>query len=108
MFDGVNPVELEPQEIHHDHFTRFRQTLGAMDPQLKIILDEIQKLKDDFIRRFNANKEQCHVGSKILTTPTPTALPPSTSASMSSNQPGPTSPLTSASGFSNLEALRGG
>ena len=29
-----------------------------MDPQLKVILDEIQKFKEDFNRRFDAHDEQ--------------------------------------------------
>jgi len=51
------PDTLEPHQIHHTHFTRFRRTLGAMDPQLKVILDEIQKSKEDFNRRFDAHDE---------------------------------------------------
>ena len=34
---------LQPHSIHHDHFTRFRRELGAMEP-LKLILDELKSL----------------------------------------------------------------
>ena len=32
---------LEPHEIIHDHFTRFRKQLGDMDSNTKLILDEL-------------------------------------------------------------------
>jgi len=35
---------LEPHEIFHDHFTRFRKQRGDMDPNTKLILDELRSV----------------------------------------------------------------
>ena len=36
---------LEPHQIKHDHFTRFRHNLGAMDPNFKIMFDELKAMR---------------------------------------------------------------
>jgi hypothetical protein len=46
------PVALAADPPHR-HYTRFQRSLGAMDPQLKMILDEIQRSKMEFGRRFD-------------------------------------------------------
>ena len=35
---------LEPHEIFHDHFTWFRKQRGDMDPNTKLILDELRSV----------------------------------------------------------------
>lgn len=49
---------LEPHEIHHEHFTRLHRNLGAMEPNLKLVLEEIQKSKEDLNRRFDKHNEE--------------------------------------------------
>ena len=36
---------LEPHEIIHDHFTRFRKHIEAMDSNTKLLLDELKSVK---------------------------------------------------------------
>ena len=36
---------MDPHEIDHNHFTRFGKQLGAMDPNLKLILDEFKVVR---------------------------------------------------------------
>ena len=36
---------LEPHQIDHDYFTRFRKQSGAMDPNIQLLLDEIKSVK---------------------------------------------------------------
>ena len=36
---------MDPHEIDHNYFTRFRKQLGAMDPNLKLILDEFKVVR---------------------------------------------------------------
>ena len=35
---------MEPHSIHLEHFTRFHRELGAMEPNFKLVLDELKSL----------------------------------------------------------------
>ena len=45
---------LEPHQIDHEHFTRFRKQLGAMDPNTKLILDELKSVQSNLTSRIDA------------------------------------------------------
>lgn len=49
---GKQSVTLDTPS-HHDHYTRFQRRQGAMNPEHKILLDELsERISDDLSRRF--------------------------------------------------------
>lgn len=45
---GGGCVGLDPSQIHHHHYTRFRKLRGAMDPNIQLVLDELKGMRGDF------------------------------------------------------------
>ena len=42
-----------------------QRSLGAMDPNLKLILEELQKSKEEIVRRFDDHDASGSIGSSI-------------------------------------------
>jgi hypothetical protein len=56
---------LEPHHIDHEHFTRFRKHLGAMDPNTKLILDELKSVQTNLTNRI-ASARSSHPSAPAL------------------------------------------
>ena len=54
---------MEPHHIDHEHFTRFRKQLGAMDPNTKLILDELKSVQLHLTNRIDAVEHS--IGSRV-------------------------------------------
>ena len=54
---------LEPHQIDHEHFTRFRKQLGAMDPNTKLILDELKLVQTNLTNRIVVVESS--IGSRV-------------------------------------------
>ena len=44
---------LASPSLPHDHYTRFQKFHGAMEPNMKMVLEEIQKSREESARRFD-------------------------------------------------------
>jgi hypothetical protein len=49
---GIGLRSILATDPPHEHFTRLQRAQGVMDPQLKLILDEIVKTKDELSYHF--------------------------------------------------------
>ena len=54
---------LEPHQIDHEHFTRFRKQLGAMDPNTKLIIDELKSVQNNLTNRIGAVESS--IGARV-------------------------------------------
>jgi len=59
----VAGVPLEPHDIIHDHFTRFRKQLGDMDSNTKLILDELRSVQANLTARMDLMESS--VGKRV-------------------------------------------
>jgi len=51
-WNSIHPPYIEPHQIDHDHFTRFHCKLGAMDPNTKLLIDEMKAMRTVLERRI--------------------------------------------------------